>query len=132
MSMSDPIADMLTRIRNSILRKHVDVKIPFSNIKENILKVLQEEGFIYKYEVTPLKVGKELKVVLKYDKLGRPVVRSIQRVSRPGLRIFKNADEIKPVLNGQGMYVVSTSKGVVSDFVCRKQHIGGEVLCQVY
>jgi len=131
MSMSDPIADMLTRIRNAILREHKQVTIPSSKIKENIAKVMVSEGFINDYEVQAAKIGIELVVKLKYDSKGEPVIRSVQRVSKPGLRIFKGAKEIKPLLNGQGIYIVSTSKGVMSDAQCRQEMVGGEVICAV-
>lgn len=131
MSMSDPIADMLTRIRNAILREHKQVTIPSSKIKENIAKVLASEGFINDYEVQAAKIGIELVVKLKYDSKGEPVIRSVQRVSKPGLRIFKGAKEIKPLLNGQGIYIISTSKGVMSDAQCRQEMVGGEVICAV-
>jgi small subunit ribosomal protein S8 len=131
MSMSDPIADMLTRIRNAILREHKQVTIPSSKIKENIAKVLVSEGFINDYEVQAAKIGIELVVKLKYDSKGDPVIRSVQRVSKPGLRIFKGAKEIKPLLNGQGIYIISTSKGVMSDAQCRQEMVGGEVICAV-
>ncbi len=132
MSMSDPIADMLTRIRNAILREHDSVKIPSSKIKESIVKVLMSEGFINSYEVRPARIGEEIEISLKYDSRSEPFIREIKRVSRPGLRIFKGADEIKPLLGGQGIYVVSTSHGVLSDAQCRAKHIGGEVVCSVY
>ncbi len=131
MSMSDPIADMLTRVRNAILREHKEVTIPSSKMKENVAKVLVAEGFIVDYEVQSAKIGIELVIKLKYDSKGESIIRSIQRVSKPGLRIFKGFKEIKPLLNGQGIYVVSTSKGVMSDAQCRQQMIGGEVICAV-
>ena len=131
MSMSDPIADMLTRVRNALLREHKEVIIPSSKIKENVAKVLVAEGFIVDYEVQSAKIGIELVIKLKYDSKGESIIRSIQRVSKPGLRIFKGFKEIKPLLNGQGIYVVSTSKGVMSDAQCRQQMIGGEVICAV-
>ena len=129
--MSDPIADMLTRVRNALLREHKEVIIPSSKIKENVAKVLVAEGFIVDYEVQSAKIGIELVIKLKYDSKGESIIRSIQRVSKPGLRIFKGFKEIKPLLNGQGIYVVSTSKGVMSDAQCRQQMIGGEVICAV-
>lgn len=129
--MSDPIADMLTRVRNAILREHKEVTIPSSKIKENIAKVLVAEGFIVDYEVKSAEIGFDLVIMLKYDSKGESIIRSIQRVSKPGLRIFKGFKEIKPLLNGQGIYVVSTSKGVMSDTQCRQQMIGGELICAV-
>jgi small subunit ribosomal protein S8 len=129
--MSDPIADMLTRIRNAILREHKQVTIPSSKIKENIAKVLAAEGFINDYNVQAAGVGNELVIQLRYDSKGEPVIRSVQRVSKPGLRIFKGAKEIKPLLNGQGIYIISTSNGVMSDAQCRQEMVGGEVMCAV-
>lgn len=131
MSMSDPIADMLTRMRNALLREHEEVSIPSSNIKENIAKVLKEEGFINDYIVKDAPVGKELVVTLKYSAKGDPVIRHLQRVSKPGLRVFKGFKSLKPVLNGQGIFVISTSKGVLSDAQCKKMKVGGEVICAV-
>lgn len=132
MSMSDPIADMLTRIRNALLREHQQVVIPSSNIKENIAKVLKEEGFVNDYTVSDEKIGKTLTIQLRYDTKRDSVIRKIDRVSKPGLRIFKGFKELKPLLNGQGMYIVSTSAGLLSDTKCRERKIGGEVLCAVY
>lgn len=132
MSMSDPIADMLTRIRNAILRQHESVLIPASKIKENVSKVLKEEGFVSNYEVVEAEKGNNLKLTLSYDQRGDSVIRKINRVSKPGLRVMKGFRDIKPVLNGQGIYIVSTSKGVVTDTACRKAKIGGEILCEVW
>ncbi|MDX2471561.1 MAG: 30S ribosomal protein S8 [SAR324 cluster bacterium] len=132
MSMSDPIADMLTRIRNSILRDHQSVKIPSSKIKENIAQVLKTEGFVEDYTVEELELGKLLTINLKYDREGDNAIRKINRVSKPGLRIHKGFKEIDPVLNGQGISIVSTSQGVLSDATCRKNKVGGEILCEVW
>lgn len=132
MSMSDPIADMLTRIRNAILRQHKTVVIPSSKIKESISKVLKDEGFVEDYQLEDARLGKNLSITLKYDKSGECVIRKINRVSKPGLRVTKGFREIPSVLNGQGIYIVSTSKGVVSDTTCRKEKVGGEILCEVW
>jgi small subunit ribosomal protein S8 len=132
MSMSDPIADMLTRIRNAILRQHSDVCIPHSKIKENIAKVLLDEGFISGFRTEKKEVGADLTVDLKYDRTGDSVIRKIDRESKPGLRIHKGFEALKPVLNGQGIYIISTSHGVVSDSFCRSNKVGGEILCKVY
>ena len=132
MSMSDPVADMLTRIRNALLREHSSVTVPSSKMKENIVQVLKAEGFINSYEVRPAPPGKEIEIFLKYDAKKESIIRKIQRVSKPGLRIFKGAKELKPLLGGQGIFVVSTSQGVMSDRQCRSKHIGGEVVCSVY
>lgn len=131
MSMSDPIADMLTRMRNAILREHEKVTIPSSYMKQNIANVLKEEGFINDYTVEDARVGKELVISLKYTQKGEPIIRNIQRVSRPGLRVFKGFKSLRPILNGQGIYIISTSKGVMSDTKCKQEHVGGEVICSV-
>ncbi len=129
MSMSDPIADLLTRIRNAQAAAMADVSVPHSRQKEAIVKVLQEEGYIAGYEVVGDKL-KTLVVRLKYFE-GRPVIEEIKRVSRPGLRIFKGKDELPKVKGGLGIAIVSTSKGVVTDRRARELGEGGEVLCIV-
>ena len=128
MSMSDPIADLLTRIRNACLRKHKEVLIPYSKTKENIINVFFKEGFIKKIE----KIENTLKVFLKYDDENNSVIRKIQRVSKPGLRHYRKVDKITPLMNGQGVFVVSTSQGLLSDTECRKRKIGGEIICLIY
>ena len=131
MSMSDPIADMLTRMRNALLREHEQVTIPSSKIKENIAKVLKDEGFINDFILQDATVGKELVLSLKYTAKGESIIRELKRISKPGLRIFKGFNDLKPLLNGQGIYVISTSKGVMSDTQCKKEKIGGEIICAV-
>ena len=129
MSMSDPIADMLTRIRNGQSAAKADVVMPASNMKQAIAKVLKNEGYIKDFAVSD-DVKAELTVSLKYFE-GRPVIDSIKRVSRPGLRIYKNKDELPKVLNGLGIAIVSTSKGVMTDREARATGNGGEVICLV-
>jgi small subunit ribosomal protein S8 len=129
MSMNDPIADLLTRIRNACLRKHKEVNIPYSTIKEGIVKLFQEEGFIGAVEKTQ---DNSLKVVLKYDEHKNPVIRKIQRVSKPGLRQYRRVEDITPLMSGQGVFVLSTSQGLLSDRECKKRNIGGEVICLIY
>ena len=129
MSMSDPIADMLTRIRNGQSAAKADVTMPASNMKQAIANVLKNEGYIKDFTVSD-DVKAELTVSLKYFD-GRPVIDSIKRVSRPGLRIYKNKDELPEVLNGLGIAVVSTSKGVMTDREARAAGHGGEVICLV-
>lgn len=129
MSMSDPIADMLTRIRNGQSAAKPDVTMPASNMKQAIANVLKNEGYIKGFTVSD-DVKAELTVSLKYFD-GRPVIDSIKRVSRPGLRIYKNKDELPEVLNGLGIAVVSTSKGVMTDREARAAGYGGEVICLV-
>ncbi len=131
MSMSDPIADMLTRMRNALLREHEQVTIPSSKIKENIAKVLKDEGFINDFILQDATIGKELVLSLKYTSKGESIIRELKRISKPGLRIFKGFNDLKPLLNGQGIYVISTSKGVMSDTQCKKEKIGGEIICAV-
>ncbi len=129
MSMSDPVADMLTRIRNGQAAAKADVTMPASNMKKAIAKVLQEEGYIKDFSVSE-GAKPELTVTLKYFE-GKPVIDMIKRVSRPGLRIFKSNDELPKVLNGLGVAIVSTSKGLMTDRAARSAGIGGEVICLV-
>jgi len=130
MSMSDPIADMLTRIRNGQRASKVDVSFSSSNKKTAILNVLKDEGYITGFETAPEDGKPVTKVALKYFD-GKPVISKIQRVSRPGLRIFRGKDEIPSVLLGLGVAIVSTSKGVMSDRSARAAGQGGEVICVV-
>ena len=129
MSMQDPIADMLTRIRNGQSAAKVSVAMPSSKQKVAIAKLLKEEGYIADYKVCG-DVKAELEVELKYFQ-GKPVVELIQRVSRPGLRIYKKRGELPKIMNGLGIAVVSTSKGVMTDRAARKAGMGGEIICYV-
>ncbi len=128
--MSDPIADMLTRIRNAQQVKKTSVSLPSSKQKVAIAKVLEDEGYISGIAVSDARVGKTLRIELKYFQ-GKPVIESIKRVSRPGLRIFKNKDALPKILGGLGIAIVSTSSGVMSDRSARANGQGGEVLCYV-
>ena len=131
MSMSDPIADMLTRIRNAQMAEKMNVNMPYSNVKKAIAQVLIDEGYIEGIAVVgDDKKKPELELTLKYYS-GRPVIEKIERVSRPGLRIYKGAQDIPSVMNGLGVAIVSTPKGVMTDRRARKTGIGGEVLCIV-
>lgn len=130
MSMTDPVADMLTRIRNAQKVNKAHVEVPHSKLKEAVAKVLLEEGYLASVDVLRDGVKATLKLGLKYY-AGRPVIDRIERVSRPGLRIYRGVDELPKVLNGMGVAVVSTSKGVMSDRAARKARLGGEVLCIV-
>lgn len=133
MSMTDPVADFLTHIRNATMRKHASVESPSSTFKVAIATVLKKEGFIQEWEVFKSERGHaRIRVELKYSEMGDSVIRGIQRVSRPGLRRHMGFEALEPVLNGQGIAIVSTSKGVMSDYDCRKLRVGGEVLCQVW
>lgn len=129
MSMQDPISDMLTRIRNGQAAKKVAVKMPSSKMKVAIAALLKEEGFVADYTVTG-EVKPELEVTLKYFE-ANPVIEQIQRVSRPGLRIYKKKDALPSVMGGLGIAVVSTSKGLMTDRAARKAGLGGEIICYV-
>jgi len=129
MSMSDPIADMLTRIRNGQSAAKADVSMPASKMKQAIAKVLKDEGYIKDFSVSE-GAKADMTVSLKYFE-GRPVIESIKRVSRPGLRIYKNKDELPKVLNGLGIAIISTSQGVMTDREARAAGRGGEVVCLV-
>jgi len=130
MSMSDPIADMLTRIRNGQMRNKVSVSMPSSKIKQAIASVLKDEGYIESFNVAVV-VGKPtLNVDLKYY-AGQPVIEKIQRISKPGLRIYKDSENLPRVMNGLGVAILTTSKGVMTDIKAKAAGIGGEVLCYV-
>ena len=130
MSMTDPIADMLTRIRNGQTARKVAVSMPASKSKEAVAKVLEDEGYITGFAVDGEGAAKELTIELKYFE-GTPVIEKIQRASRPGLRVYKGKDELPRVLGGLGVAIVSTSAGVMSDRQAREKGIGGEVICVV-
>ena len=130
MSMTDPIADMLTRIRNGQSARKVSVSMPASKAKEAVAKVLQDEGYVVGFATDGEGATKELTVELKYFE-GVPVIEHIQRASKPGLRIYRNKDELPKVLGGLGVAIVSTSAGVMSDRQARAKGIGGEVICVV-
>jgi len=134
MSMTDPIADLLTRIRNAVRVKHKTVDVPASKIKAALLDVLKREGYIADFRVVESdKPGQGIvRVFLKYSHFGESVIQEIHRVSKPGRRVYSGAEELDPVLHGIGAAVVSTSKGLKSDRECRKENIGGELLCTVW
>jgi len=130
MSMSDPIADMLTRIRNAQAAKKADVSMPSSKLKKEIANLLKSEGFVSDVETSSKDNKSELKLSLKYFE-GKAVIEELKRVSRPGLRIYKSAEELPKIKNGLGVAVISTSKGLMSDRSARKAGVGGEVICYV-
>jgi small subunit ribosomal protein S8 len=130
MSMTDPIADMLTRIRNAQMVGHTEASMPCSRLKLSIAKVLKDEGYIEDFAVRDEGVHKELRIGLKYY-AGRPVIERLERVSKPGLRVYKGRDDIPRVMNGLGVAILSTSRGVMTDRKARADGIGGEVLCIV-
>jgi small subunit ribosomal protein S8 len=132
--MTDPIADLLTRIRNAIMAGHKVVEAPASNLKQEIARILFEKGYILSYKVVESETPQGiLKIALKYNqKTKKPAIKEIHRISRPGLRQYTGAEEIPRVLNGLGIAIISTSRGLMTDKEARKENIGGEVLCYVY
>ena len=132
MSMTDPIADMLTRIRNASMVSHPTVEMPSSKLKVELAKLLKEEGFITDYNVKEVGKFKVLEITLKYDASNKPVISKLERISKPGLRNYSKAKNLPQVLGGMGIAIVSTSKGLLTDRKARKENIGGEVLCYVY
>ena len=132
MTMTDPIADMLTRIRNALLIRREDVTMPTSKMKKNIADVLKREGFIEDFGVEPGAVQGVLRIKLKYGPDGELVIRSLERESKPGRRMYVQASGVERVLNGIGMSIYSTPQGVLSDRECRERHVGGERLATVH
>ena len=129
---NDPIADMLTRIRNASNVGLPMVEVPASKLKIEIAKVLQKEGYIRSYEIREAGNHKTVRILLKYDAQGYPLIRKLTRVSRPGLRKYYKVDNLPRILAGAGTAIVSTSKGLLSDREARKERVGGEVLCYIY
>ena len=132
MVMIDPIADMLTRIRNANKMRHEKVEIPLSKMKEEIAKILVKEGFIVSYEVIPNEVQGTLVVTLKYTSSRERVIKGLKRISKPGLRVYAKVEELPRVLNGLGIALISTSKGIMTDKEARLAQVGGEVLAYVW
>ena len=130
MSMSDPIADMLTRIRNAQATEKASVLVPASKVKQSIAQVLKDEGYVEDFAVRENGPKKELRIGLKYY-AGKPVIERIERISKPGLRVYKDRDSLPNVMNGLGVAIVSTSRGVMTDRKARATGVGGEVLCIV-
>ena len=129
---TDPIADMLTRIRNANMVSHSTVEMPSSKLKVQLAKLLKEEGFITDYNVKEVGKFKVLEITLKYDAKNKPIITKLERISKPGLRSYSKAKNLPKVLGGMGIAIVSTSKGHLTDRKARKENIGGEVLCYVY
>ena len=132
MLVTDPIADMLTRIRNAIQVKHDTVSIPASNEKRAIAKILLEEGYITSYEVVTEGNWKNILITLKYDENGESVIQGLKRISKPGLRIYAQKEKLPRVISGLGIAIISTNKGIVTDKVARNLNVGGEVLAYVW
>ncbi len=132
MIMTDPIADMLTRIRNALQQKHESVSMPASNEKKAIANILKEEGFINDFSIVGDGVKRELTIDLKYTEDGKKVISGLRRISKPGLRVYAQADKLPRVLNGLGIAIISTSNGLMTDRNARKQHVGGEVVAYIW
>ncbi len=132
MSMTDPVADMLTRIRNALRAAHEVVNIPSSTLKINLANVLKSEGYIKNLRIISDGQHRYIRVFLKFDKNGIPVIEGLKRISKPSCRVYAGYDEIPEVLNGYGVNIVSTSKGIMTDREARKQKVGGEILCAVW
>jgi len=132
MSMSDPIADMLTRIRNALLVKKQSVLIPYSNLKFQIAKIVESEGYLAKVEEINQKDKKSIRIELKYTSDGKPVISSLERVSRPGLRVYKKYKELPRVMENLGIAVVSTPIGLMTYAEARRKRVGGEILCNIW
>lgn len=132
MTMTDPIADMLTRIRNANMVRHANVEIPASNMKKTIAQILSDEGFIKGYEVTEDDKQGTIKITMKYDENKDRVITGMKRISKPGLRVYAKRNEVPRVLGGLGIAIISTSRGIMSDKQARKEGLGGEVICYVW
>ena len=131
MHLTDPIADILTRIRNGNMAKHTEVKVPFSKIKESMANILKNEGYITGYEIKEEGNIRDIVVTLKYMD-GDAVIKGLKRISKPGRRVYTSVESLPKVLGGLGIAIVSTPKGVITDKECRKHSVGGEVLCYVW
>ncbi|HEX7181875.1 MAG TPA: 30S ribosomal protein S8 [Thermoanaerobaculia bacterium] len=132
MSMTDPISDLLSRIRNAHLAKHDRLDVPVSKLKLEVCKILKEEGFIRNFRTVEGSPVGTLRVFLRYSAEGVPAINHLERVSKPGRRVYKGADEIKPVRNGLGLGIVSTSQGLLTDAQARERRVGGELLCELW
>jgi len=132
MSMTDPISDLLTRIRNAHLAKHDRLDVPTSKLKQELCRLLQDEGFIRNFRVLEAETRNTLRIFLRYSPDGTPAINSLERVSKPGRRIYRRADDIQPVRNGMGVGILSTSQGLLSDRQARERRVGGELLCEVW
>jgi small subunit ribosomal protein S8 len=133
MSMTDPVADLLSRIRNAYIAKHDRLDAPASKLKVEICKLLKEQGYIERFQMLdddPVK--RRMRVFLRYTPQGDPLIRRMQRISKPGRRVYRGADQIRPVLNGRGVGIVSTSQGLLTDAQARERRVGGEILCEIW
>jgi len=131
--MTDPVADLLSRIRTAYMAKHDRLDVPASKLKLEVCRILKEQGYVESFEkldADPVK--RQLRIYLRYTPDGEPLIRSIKRISKPGRRVYKGAEEIRPVLNGLGVGIISTSQGLLTDSQARQRRVGGEVLCEVW
>lgn len=129
---ADPIADMLTRVRNALIARHPKVDVPSSRLKNEIARILREEGYILNYKLTEEGAKKYIRLYLKYTPANLPVISRVERVSRPGCRVYVSSKEIPRVLGGLGINILTTPKGVMTGTAARKERVGGEVLCQIW
>jgi len=132
MTMTDPIADMLTRTRNALKASHEEVDVPYSKIKINLTKILKSEGYIRNFKVVSHGGHKNIKIFLKYDEEGIPIISGLKRISKPSCRIYRGYEGIPTVLNGYGINIVSTSKGLVTDREAKRLNVGGEIVCSLW
>lgn len=132
MTTSDPIADMLTRMRNAMIARHSKVDVPASKLKADIARILKEEGYILNFKLAEEGPRRTIKIYLKYNTVNQPVISKIERVSRPGCRVYVGATEIPKVLGGMGINILTTPKGVMTGKTARREGVGGELLCQVW
>jgi small subunit ribosomal protein S8 len=132
MNMTDPIADFLTRIRNAILAKHDRVDVPMSKLKVELAGILRDEGYIRDFEIVPEEPVGKIRIFLRYTPDGTPAITRMARVSKPGRRVYRQSAEIRPVLNGIGLGIISTSRGILTYDQARREGVGGEVLCEVW
>jgi len=133
MTMTDPVADLLSRIRTAYMAKHDRLDVPASKLKIEVCRILKEQGYVESFEhLDSDPVKKQVRIYLRYTPDGEPLIRSIKRISKPGRRVYKGAEEIRPVLNGLGVGIISTSQGLLTDSEARQNRVGGEVLCEVW
>ncbi len=130
--MTDPIADMLTRIRNAVRVERPTVELPMSRVKRGLAEVLKREGYIWDWEEVEDKPSNQIRIYLKYGPNGERVIRHVRRISKPGHRVYSGSTKLRPVLGGLGISILSTSRGVISDREARQRNLGGEVLCEVW
>ena len=130
--VSDPIADMLTRIRNANVMRYTEVEVPASNIKKEIANILKEEGYIVDYKILEDSVQDKMMLTLKYGENKERVITGLKRISKPGLRVYAKSNEVPKVLNGLGIAIISTSRGIMTDRTARKENLGGEVLAYIW